>query len=791
VLEVEINEQSFFFTAIIVFTLAISLNEIQIVEAAHSPVTVNTTAVEDSFLVDQDFSDDCTVTLGNIAAGNFLIDFMFVGLEDLPAATDCWRGFYDFFIDNSTATGIQDDDDVTDLTLFVTQAFSGGLLDCDIRHINGTGIVPLTTNGTDAQLFELWENMGNGTEFVSDDTFCNAGADVNTSVVLGEAAELQLEQALLETDPFLENLFAISILAGNETLIATDKITFLYTKNESTDPKRLPVLQMTYTTTHHFAAVNDTLGIEDTFAEPTFARFLTFFPEAGSLGSRDAPFALSDDGTNDLCDQTDQPSGTGATLTFGWWRISSINDCNLAVILWDIDPIPNNAVILNVTTVLKGRSTSEGIQLIQNECQFKHMETYPPLLGDELKGDDVLDGETYLTDPLCSTKLGFQILFPTVETVEPPVRFDLGNATGEVQDRLGKGSSTACTNCRGNDWFAVGLDFDQTTKNGTLTERQVVSGDSGQRAELEVRFLSPTDIITDLVATGHIVDVDLDWTTPRLYGYNNITGYQINFTSPQGNPPLTIIINDTGSTTTDALISGLEAGANFSFRIKAWDTEILETELSNIADVSTRILGNFTIGTLGNTTEFSLNLTQADARDIKYTRIDASDTQTILEVVHPNSFNLQCDMYFKLALSNQTFTGLTTVPEGATEKKATFTFNNQQRDIIEVTCFDTATNVTADYLITQTNFLLLDQFANFRDGTYGTSGQFGSIDLITLGAVIIAMIGFNRVNETVGAIFAVVILGGLTFFEIVVWQTFMFGTMAAVIMLVIASTRKQ
>ena len=66
----------------------------------------------------------------------------------------------------------------------------------------------------------------------------------------------------------------------------------------------------------------------------------------------------------------------------------------------------------------------------------------------------------------------------------------------------------------------------------------------------------------------------------------------------------------------------------------------------------------------------------------------------------------------------------------------------------------------------------------------------GAIDIITLGVVVMVMIGFNRWNESVGAIFAVGLLGGLSFFQIVEWQTFMFGTFAVVIMVVIGSTRK-
>jgi len=711
---------------------------------------------------------------------------MTVGVQNIASTDDCYRIFLDY-----STIDLHDHIIVNELELFLTVDFQDNTFDCDVHQVTGLGILALF-EGNQTLIKEFWDMQANDTKYVDDSTFCAGAADETRSVVLGSAANIDFQNQLNTTILALNNTFTISVIAGNETLDPVLRERAFIHTTAATNLAFRPALQLSYNDTHHFATFTDELAIQDEGFIPTFARTINFTAFAGSIGSRDAPFTVFDDGNNDLCDNTQQPSGTGAILRFGWFETSSSNDCYNSVILWDIDSIPDGSVILNVSTILKGQLTSAGIQLQNNQCEFNHIGTFPPLSNDAAKGADARDGENFLTDANCSTKLGIGV--GSGETTEPAIEFDLGNATGEVQARLGTGSSTACTGCTGFDWFAVGLDFDQGSKNGTNREVQEVSGDTDTVAVLKVRFQSATDNITDLTAVGRFVDVDLDWSAPTTYGFTQIVGYQINFTSPQGNPPLTVVVNDTGSTTTDALITGLTAGANFTFRIATWDDSLFAIELSNEANATTITLGNFTIGTLGNTTEFSLNLTQADARDIKYIRTDVTDTQTVIEVIHPNSFTLQCDMYFKLAISNQTFTGLTTVPEGATEQKATFTFNNQQNDIIEITCFDTATNVSADYLVTQSvesSFLLLEQFQNFRDGTYGTQGQFGSIDLITLGAVIVAMIGFNRVNETVGAIFTVVILGMLSFFEIVVWQTFMFGTVAAVLMLVVASTRKR
>ena len=114
-----------------------------------------------------------------------------------------------------------------------------------------------------------------------------------------------------------------------------------------------------------------------------------------------------------------------------------------------------------------------------------------------------------------------------------------------------------------------------------------------------------------------------------------------------------------------------------------------------------------------------------------------------------------------------------------------------ENEVITVVCTDIGSNDSATYLLTQQQFPLLQQIDNFTDGTYGTMGQFGAIDLITLGAVIISMIGFNRVNHIVGVVFGVIMFGVLGWFGIIQWYTALTGGIATVMMLAIASQRKK
>ncbi len=198
---------------------------------------------------------------------------------------------------------------------------------------------------------------------------------------------------------------------------------------------------------------------------------------------------------------------------------------------------------------------------------------------------------------------------------------------------------------------------------------------------------------------------------------------------------------------------------------------------------------NFTTPTLA--VDVTINQTNPDIVDFLFTRTDINTTQSLLDVTFPVTYDTECTFYYSFAQDSDTYTNLATVDIGDGQTTATFEFNNVGNDVIDVECVDTNTNHTGRYIITQTQFELLNVFNNFRSGEYGTFGMFGVIDFITLIAMIMAMIGFNRSNPTVGVIIAVFIMGGLSFFGIINLTTIIFGALAVIVMLVVASTTKK
>ena len=180
-----------------------------------------------------------------------------------------------------------------------------------------------------------------------------------------------------------------------------------------------------------------------------------------------------------------------------------------------------------------------------------------------------------------------------------------------------------------------------------------------------------------------------------------------------------------------------------------------------------------------------------ELKQIKFDRIDNADGTTTLEVTHPVNYDLNCNMQSKFAMTNANYTNLPTTIIDGNDKKASFVFTGLENEVITVKCIDTILKDEAQYVLTQNSFPLLQQITNFSNGSYGTMGQFGAIDLVSLAGIIIAMIGFNRVNHVVGGAFAIIMFFVLGWFGIIQTPTAIVGGLATFFMLIIASQRKK
>ena len=289
------------------------------------------------------------------------------------------------------------------------------------------------------------------------------------------------------------------------------------------------------------------------------------------------------------------------------------------------------------------------------------------------------------------------------------------------------------------------------------------------------------DAVTDL--TGSATDlstIDLSWTAPTSYA-PAILGYMINGTTPTGEP-VDVLNSNTSSTATTATALNLLIGQEYSFRVSPI-TIHGKNASGNIWNGST--IQTFVIGNLSNP-----DITNDDDFSIFFDRTDVNASAIQLDVTHPNSYNLSCDFDYKYARTNQTYSGLTTVPDGADDQVATFTLINATGDLVQVRCWDTITGDESIYVITITNFPFLEQVNNLRNGEYGTFFQIGAFDGVMLIVIFLGMVGLNRTTPIVGVIFVVITVFTMSYFGLITYPIIMYPAMIMMIVWAFVSTRK-
>lgn len=291
--------------------------------------------------------------------------------------------------------------------------------------------------------------------------------------------------------------------------------------------------------------------------------------------------------------------------------------------------------------------------------------------------------------------------------------------------------------------------------------------------------------ITDLHFTSLTnTTINLAWTAPSP-GAQTITGYQINYTTPAG-IPLTVSTNNTANTNTTATISPLTYNLYYSFRVQPWTIAACHSPADgNI--ITALINPSVTPGSLPTDLTTANNTNTAACH---FVRTDINSTSLLLNVTYPDVYNPAINFHYKYARTNNTYTGFADVPQANNRTMSSFQFTGVDNEIIDVLFTDQNTNATCKYVITQTQFELLNQIAAFRAGDFGTSGDFGIFDLVTLIVIIISMIGLNRITPIVGAVFCTGIIFAMGYFGIITVPGEIVAALAVIVLLAYLTTRK-
>lgn len=294
------------------------------------------------------------------------------------------------------------------------------------------------------------------------------------------------------------------------------------------------------------------------------------------------------------------------------------------------------------------------------------------------------------------------------------------------------------------------------------------------------------DAVDDLVATPtDIIDIILTFTQPdTLYGY--LTGYNINYTTPQSNDPLTVYVESTGSSDVSYILTGLAASDSYSFRVSA--ITIHGKNVTGALVANATAFDNFSVGSIVVPTG-----EDTDPLPIAFEVITINSTTSDLKVTYNSSYDLACDFAYVIGNSNQTYSGLTETAVSGSRVYSNFTLLNSDNDIIDVYCWDQLDNSTnARDRLGQNSTVtpLFDQIGAFQSGAFGTNGNFGALDLMTLILVIVSMIGFNRDHPEVGVAIMGSLIGVCAFYGIIRWETGLTGAVILVVALAIANSKR-
>lgn len=450
----------------------------------------------------------------------------------------------------------------------------------------------------------------------------------------------------------------------------------------------------------------------------------------------------------------------GASGQVGRFGTATTTDCDRFYSEWDISIIPDTSTVDSVTfnfdiTLIAGTPAT---------CDYVGMSGQPTVETDATNWANIGSGTVLVSaDTNCQSAGDNKIL------------------------GLGSAGKTYIQNQLVSDWAAIGVKA--TGDVGALDATNHITNFCHEEAACTpdptlIIVYDSSDAVDDLTATDiRGTAVDLDWTTPA--SPLTITGYQVNRTTPWSQAVNTVVINDTGSTTTAYTATGLTGETQYSFRVGVWAPPGFNHS-GNVLNITTTFdpTGSFTPGT------FDLNATGTDDRPIVFTRNDIDDTSLFLNITVDQDWDLACNFHYKFANINKTYTNIANTSVDSETDAVGFQFNDIDNEIVDVRCWDQDTDETGRYIITQTVFPFLQEIQNFRAGDYGTEGIFGVIDIVTLMVVIIGMVGFNRADETVGGVFLLFIVGGLAVFEIVAWPTVMTAGIVLAMVVIIGSRRK-
>ena len=305
-------------------------------------------------------------------------------------------------------------------------------------------------------------------------------------------------------------------------------------------------------------------------------------------------------------------------------------------------------------------------------------------------------------------------------------------------------------------------------------------------------------IIKGITGKGAVID----WDEPAYY-QGQVTNYQVYYKTPCVNNSQDMVLVGNTQNTYSNFAPTLSYNTCYTFSVKV-TSALGNSNFGNLVTGTTTVNQNIITYDPSEGEDAWFDIDAVNDQQLKVvtftrTQVDNEEngTGTLLQVNFPSWWDdLTCDLEYKFAQTSEQYVDgedMTSIvnPNNADENQVMFQFNGLEDEIIDVQCAPQYTpNNDASvgrYVVTQQNalgnptFPILTQMANFQDGTYGTEGQLGALDLLGLCIILVSMVGFNRVSPIVGVILSASIIFALGFFGVVQIATAVVGVIALII----------
>jgi len=300
----------------------------------------------------------------------------------------------------------------------------------------------------------------------------------------------------------------------------------------------------------------------------------------------------------------------------------------------------------------------------------------------------------------------------------------------------------------------------------------------------------------------------IDWDAPAYY-QGNLT-YNVWYVTPSittGTP------TTSAGTTTNTFINfapQLDYDTSYTFGVTI-TSPLGNSGFSNLVTLTTNVDGGIvTFDPTVGANWFDIDaVNEDDLNVIKFERsavMSGADLVTQVQVAYPVWWDqMTCDLDYKFAqITTQHVEGtdMTAVlnPNNTDQQVIGFAFYDVNNEVVEIQCAPQLSDVgdasSGTFILTQQgvtfdaitgdsinvpNIPIVTQITNFQSGTYGTEGDFGALDIVGLFAILISMMGFNRLSPIVGVILSASVIFGLAFFGIITVPSIIIGVIALVI----------